>query len=604
MSPVLTRAAARRWRAALVLLAVFPVATPSGAQIECLPLNAPYSELVRTYGDDYLFANAFLEVLSAGSVSLPWIDPITAELIAIDLREGNYLSAATRAYDWGEGKAMTLLAGPVVGAMVTAMRVGEALGMNRWEWRHAEVFDRAYSDLARLSPEYWPEDLRSFRRQTTEETRVIFEHHLPFMGNYVQATLPGPRWWRPTLTESERNERAYQALRAHALLEAALDAEGLQGADRTPERLQEILSERLRTQTEAEITRALVARQASACSDQPVAAPEPDPPAPGPTWQDHPDPLAAATAPEPEPDPPLATLPTTPDPIPAPAVEPDALAGPLVVSLLATERTSADTTTFRVEITNISGATVAGFRPSVQPERVPASGGHGTGFAFGEGVQDLAPGESVTLIFFGTGDIGAVHLDLSAGGILLTTHRFPVSATAQEDVAAQPQPQPLDAATASDAGDVPILAQYRGTRDVQWHQDRSPVDGEPDSGNYSCEIILTYRVDGSWQWSRPPCLHVLPYTIGIGALHGGEAWGAASEYEGRRIDLVNGALPEGAVLDAFLQETKRGNFKSIEDTVLRAGPDIFERVIVERREDSFLESGRTTRIRTILSRVR
>lgn len=442
--------------AAVALIAALNTASPARAQIECVLIaQTPIAELMVRYGDDYLMANAFLTVLTAGGSSLPYVDPLIAGQIAIDLRNGNYISAANRAYYWGEGKAISWALGSTAGAFLTAVRLGEALGMRAWDWRHDVVFQRAYAPLANIDPENWPDSYGEFFRRY-EARLAPMERQFDTLQNFLVVQIHGARWRRSGLTESQRIDMAYQSLRLHHLLESAFDAEGLQGADRTPERLEQIVSERLQRAVEAETTAQLRAAAERDCVSEPEPEPDiaarPDPPRP--SWRDEADPLAAAEPePDPEPDPPPAPEPPLAvAPPPAPEPEPEAPAGPLTVTLLTTERTGRDSTMFRVQVSNTSDAPVAGFRPAVQPERIPATGGHGTGFAFGEGARNLAPGESVTFGFIGSGDIGAVQLHLMAGGMVLGSQRFAVQhATETRD------PLPAITLATLDIGGITVL---------------------------------------------------------------------------------------------------------------------------------------------------
>jgi hypothetical protein len=320
------------------------------------------------------------------------------------------------------------------------------------------------------------------------------------MDSYMVYLETGGYPWRRTSTNAaERLQLAYDILRTRHDLERAYDAEGLVGAERTPERLRQFFNDRLRRDTDAAFAELLRAEAERECLPEPEPEPEPEPapepepepepvpepepePEPAPdtaaepeppalTWRDQIDPLAAAAEPEPEPE-------------PAPEPEPETPEGPLAVTLLSTERISRDSTTFRVQVTNISDAPVAGFRPAVQPERIPATGGHGTGFAFGEGARDLAPGESVTFAFVGSGDIGAVHLHLMAGVRVLGSQRFAV------DHVAPPRPD-LPEMLATDetpAGYIDLPARFN--LDHAWTETVTLPDGRWLTGTGSCADFM------------------------------------------------------------------------------------------------------------------
>ncbi len=403
------------------------------------PLDVAYANTV--------MVDEFMTVLTAGQAGAPMMDEAAIAMIAADLVQGEGRKAAERARDFLVNKGVELAAGATAAALLTALTLGESLGMAAHEFFGSGRLQALYDNLARdTNAAGWP---RSHAEAMKND----------FFGSRFDAGVRPVALWLKANGDGQMSDRyyesmAYQSLIAMRDFDMGCDRYGLEGADRTPEKLQQAMMDeiglaaaRARGVQRAELFLAEMARKrieadeaarlaALAEAERIAADAEADADAANAAAQ------AAQDAAEAEEEARKAAQEAEAAyeaeraalaELDADAAQPGLdipAAETVAVELLRSERLGPDMTAFHLQITNVAGTTLRGLVPAVRPER--AAPNAGVAWSAGGGPAMLPPGAALPLSFVATGDIGAALFYLTVQGEIAVTRRF--------DVAHEPTP--------------------------------------------------------------------------------------------------------------------------------------------------------------------
>lgn len=495
----------------LALLAALAL-TPAAATAEAPAPSALHTALTaadRAVAEARL-ADAFLAVFTGGATGLPGMTQIERAAIAAALLQGDFAAASRGAWDYLSARAITRFAGSSAAAFLTAADLGQVAGRRAHDWAGEGRLQAEFARLGGLNGlQGWP---RSYREAL----------EAGFLGPVLDTRIRPVTLWlrdqdggmRAPMSFEFYERQAYHLLLTMRDLEQGYRDHGLEGADRTPARLQAVIEDDIRRRaavalgeyeallwiqnelreslardralaaarlaeaearaaTEAEARRAAEAearRQAALAEEAARLAAEA---------------RAAAEAR-------LAALPLEGTAEAARALLEAPGAGQLALAVTAIERMGADMTLFRLRLTNTGKTPLPALRIEAAPQRAVAGGG--VAWSGGGGALTLAAGESADLSLVATGAIGAAVVQVAApGGIALTRALAVDHAESVPDLAPEPDP-PAPAET----GLIDLPAVFRGE---SVGQNGLSVDSVSLTTSMRCDHTLTIEHGGQWAFS-------------------------------------------------------------------------------------------------------
>lgn len=193
-----------------------------------------------TYADVAL-VDQYLTVFTGGAGGFPGMDSAHQAMIFHALCKGDYDLAAQRAWEFVKAKALARVTGGTLGAFLTAVSLGERLGISAHAWagqgRLASEMERL-ENLCGLTP--WP---RSYREALANDFFMTADAQIRPISLWLRDRAGGAH---APMSYQYYDLLAYQLMLALWDLELGYRRFGLEGEDRTLENLERALREDLR----------------------------------------------------------------------------------------------------------------------------------------------------------------------------------------------------------------------------------------------------------------------------------------------------------------------------------------------------------------------
>ena len=364
--------------------------------------------------------------------------------------EGDFAGATNKLGEFTAGKMISYTA-PAIGQVIAIGNLGKMAGDAAAEWVGQKNFEKIYTTmLETVGPvEKWPKTPAAAKRDEFFQATMAAEYR------YLETYLIKEGYADNT---DEAYDVAVEMILAKGNFERLCDEYGLEGKDRTYEKLQQEI--RIEAEVAAEIAREreiaraerleqerlerekAEAEKAAAEEDMDLEAeleaemaaleeekqqaqaetPEPEPEKPSAPRPD--DVVVVETKPQEQPE-------STPEPAPKPE---------RVLAWDIAPSAGDDQTVFAVTVTNVSNTPVTGFSCSIDPTGPYSDGGVGWGTS--PSFSTIAPGASISFTALAMGDVTGLAFSFSGNGKVLgsdsvsSVHAVKEKAENQQETAA------------------------------------------------------------------------------------------------------------------------------------------------------------------------